>query len=142
MGQVKKVGGRDLVVWLEDQTGNGVVAGFTIGRCSAYMAELWGAFVGLKLTYSKGYKIELLLDAKVVAENILDPNTVSTDCRRLMQHIRRILQMDYEVRVYHVYRRVYHVYREANGCADALTNMGCDHDPYKVFYEQQHPLLI
>lgn len=47
-----------------------------IGRCGAYMAEIWGAFVGLKLTYSKGYKIELLLEAKVVAENILDPNTV------------------------------------------------------------------
>jgi len=37
------------------------------------MAELWGTFVGLKLTYSKGYSIEFLLDAKVVAENILDP---------------------------------------------------------------------
>lgn len=52
-----------------------------------------------------------------------------------MQHIRRILQTDCEV-------RVCHVYREANGCADAFINMECDHDPYMVFYEQQHPLLI
>jgi len=94
------------------------------------MAELSGAFVGSKLTYSKGYKIELLLDAKVVTENIIDPNTVSTDWWRLVQHIRRILQMDCEVRVCHC-----HAYHEANGCADAFTNMECNHDPYMVFYE-------
>lgn len=37
----------------------------------------------------------------------------------LVSKIRRLLQSDWEV-------KIYHVYREANKCADVLANMGCD----------------
>jgi hypothetical protein len=40
--------------------------------------------------------------------------------------------MDWEV-------KICHSYREANACADALANLGCDHDPGLHMYDQCPP---
>ncbi|GAU22367.1 hypothetical protein TSUD_106950 [Trifolium subterraneum] len=48
---------------------------------------------------------------------------------RLIQEIRRLLVMDWEV-------RICHSYRESNACVDALANLGCDHESGKRVYEQ------
>ncbi|PNX68029.1 hypothetical protein L195_g063792, partial [Trifolium pratense] len=41
---------------------------------------------------------------------------------RIIQEIRRLIGMDWEV-------KICHSYRESNAFADALANLGCDHEP-------------
>jgi len=45
-----------------------------------------------------------------------------------LQHIARLLEMDWEV-------TVCHSYHEANKCVDALANMGCDGGEFLIIYE-------
>jgi hypothetical protein len=53
---------------------------------------------------------------------------------RLIQEIRKLLALDWEV-------KVCHFYRETNICADALANMGCEHDPGLRVYDLCPPRL-
>jgi hypothetical protein len=53
---------------------------------------------------------------------------------RLIQEIRRLLALDWEV-------KVCHSYREANGCADALSNIGCEHGLGTRVYDLCPPRL-
>ena len=62
--------------------------------------------------------VELNVDSLVVAKTLLDEEDVSPISRSLVQNIRRLLEMVWEV-------KVQHSYREANTCADALANIGC-----------------
>lgn len=49
--------------------------------------------------------------------------------RCLIQEIRRLLALEWEV-------KIWHSYREANSCADALANMCFEHAPGLRVYEQ------
>ncbi|PNX78219.1 ribonuclease H [Trifolium pratense] len=51
---------------------------------------------------------------------------------KIIQEIRRLLAMDWEVNICYSYRK-------ANDCADALANLGCNHDPGLRVYEQCPP---
>jgi ribonuclease HI len=99
------------------------IGGFSknLGRCNAYLAELWGVYEGLCLARNLGAtKLKVLVDSSVVNNTLNGPNKGSVVGWRLIQEIRRLLALDWEV-------KVCHSYREANGCADALANMGCEH---------------
>ena len=108
------------------------ICGFSkgLGACSAYVAELWGVFEGLKLALSHGFlRVELLVDSQVVVNTISFAKGGSPTGRTLVQNIRRLLELDWEV-------KICHSYREANYCADALANLACDGGFTMISYEQ------
>ncbi|MCH79274.1 putative non-LTR retroelement reverse transcriptase [Trifolium medium] len=101
-----------------------------LGCCNSYLAELWGVLDGLTFAFDRGHKkIELHTDSCVVVQTLQSGREGSVVGWRLIQQIRRMLAMDWEV-------RICHSYREANYCADALANMGCEHESGKRVYEQ------
>jgi ribonuclease HI len=107
-----------------------------LGRCSAYIAELWGVFEGLRLARERGIsKINVQVDSRVVVQTLNSSNLGSVLGWRLIQEIRHLLSLDWEI-------LVCHSYREANACADALANMGCDHGPELRVYDQCPASLI
>jgi hypothetical protein len=61
--------------------------------------------------------VELHIDSLVVARNITDNKSSSIIGKSLVERIRRLLELDWEV-------VVRHSYREANFCADVLANHG------------------
>jgi ribonuclease HI len=101
-----------------------------LGRCSAYIAELWGVLEGLRLARASGIsKLQVHVDSQVVVHTINNTKDGSFVGWRLIKEIRRMLELDWEV-------KVCHSYREANACADALANLGCNHGPELRTYEQ------
>jgi ribonuclease HI len=100
-----------------------------IGKCSAYMAELWGVYEGLRYVRRLGFQaIEVEIDSSLVV-NILNSNKIGSIMgSSLVAKIRRLLQMDCEV-------VVRHSYRETNRCADALADFGCSLHTNICFYE-------
>jgi hypothetical protein len=62
-------------------------------------------------------------------------NQIIINCWRLIQEIRQLLSLDWEIIVCHSYRK-------ANACADALANMGCEHGPELRVYDQCPASLI
>jgi ribonuclease HI len=100
-----------------------------LGRCNAYLAELWGVYEGLCLARSFGAaKLQVQVDSSVVAHTLNSSNGGSIIGWRLIKEIYRLLALDWEV-------KVCHSYREANACADALANMGCEHGPGLRLYD-------
>jgi hypothetical protein len=71
--------------------------------------------------------VELHIDSLVVARNITDNKSSSIIGKSLVERIRRLLELDWEV-------VVRHSYREANFCADALANHGCLMENDSVFF--------
>jgi ribonuclease HI len=111
-----------------------------LGCCTAYIAELWGIYDGLCLARNMGVtKVQAHVDSKVVVQTLNSTNGGSVVGWRLVQEIRRLMALDWEI-------KVCHSYREANVCADALANMGCDHDPglqiYNLCPSSLRPLLV
>jgi hypothetical protein len=72
--------------------------------------------------------VELNVDSLIVGKTLLDEEDVSPISRSLVQKIRRLLQMAWEV-------KVQHSYRETNTCADALANIGCSMGSTLMIYE-------
>jgi ribonuclease HI len=100
-----------------------------VGSCSAFMAELWGVLEGLKYARSLGLQmIELNVDSLAVVHVITTGITTSSIGFAMVKRIRRLLEMDWEV-------HISHSYREANQCADALANMGCELSCNIVFFD-------
>jgi ribonuclease HI len=99
-----------------------------IGLCSAFVAELWGVYEGLKLVYRLGFKnVELEVDSEAVVGVIKSGCTMSYGGSTLLKRIWKLLEKDWKV-------EISHVYREANNCADALANIGCSHAFNFEFY--------
>lgn len=93
-----------------------------VGVSSAYLAELWGVYEGLKLAKSKGYlRLELQLDSKTVADSLNIGNQGSHNGWSLLRNIRSLLSPDFGV-------KFIHIYREANEGADFFANIGCNLD--------------
>jgi len=87
-----------------------------IGRSSAPMAELWGAYYGLYLAWErKSSHIELEVDSEIVVgflkTGISDHHPLSF----LVRLCHGFISKDWRV-------RIFHVYREANRFADGLAN--------------------
>ncbi|MCH79377.1 putative non-LTR retroelement reverse transcriptase [Trifolium medium] len=94
----------------------------SIGICNAFIAELWGVFEGLKYARSLGYNaIDLNVDSMIVVQAIRTGKTRSILGHNLVKNIMRLMRLDWDV-------TINHVYREANYCVDALANFGCSLD--------------
>jgi len=105
-----------------------------LGCCSAYIAELWGVFEGLKIASSCGIqKLDLHVDSSAVVSTITSTKGGSAEAWSLLQNIRKLLGLNWEV-------RIRHSYREANASADALANMACEGGFFFILYE--HCLFI
>jgi ribonuclease HI len=100
-----------------------------LGKCNAFIAELWGVLEGLRCAKRMGFtSVELHVDSLVVVNTITKGQDINSMGRNIVQRIRQLLQMEWEV-------KVQHSYREANNCADALANMGCRMGHGMMFYE-------
>jgi ribonuclease HI len=85
--------------------------------------ELWGVFDGLCLARDKGAtKAMMHVDSSVVVHTLNSTSGGSVVGWCLIQEIRRLLALDWKI-------KVCHSYREANACADVLANMGSEHGP-------------
>ena len=85
-----------------------------LGDCSITMAELWGAYIGLKLAYQLGVRrVTLEMDSTCAIRLI----TARTDAQHtgfwLVRAIKDLMAKDWEV-------VPLHTYLEANHCADGL----------------------
>ncbi|MCH87362.1 ribonuclease H protein [Trifolium medium] len=108
------------------------ISGFSknLEVCSAYVAELWGVFEGLKIARARGFrKIELQVDSQVVVNTLATDRSGSSDGWTLVHNIKRLLELDWEVSILH----------EANSVADALANLACLSDGDMVVYESCPP---
>jgi ribonuclease HI len=97
------------------------IGGFSksVGRCSAFIAELWGVLEGLRYVKRLGFtKIELNIDSEAVVRVVQTGRSQSVAGSVLVEQIYKMMSLDWEV-------EVRHTYREANKCADALANYGC-----------------
>jgi ribonuclease HI len=84
------------------------------------MAELWGAWVGLKLVWDLGHcRIDVRMDAQGLVKLLnkeVDARSVGWSiCKRIW----KLLELDWEV-------RIRHTYRESNLCAGLLAHEGCN----------------
>ena len=108
---------------LRDNMGSWI-AGFTRnnGICSSVTAELWAAYIGLQLTWDRGYrKVILESDSRVVI-GLMQGDTPSMDRNyTLTMQIRDMLERDWEI-------QTVHIFREANCVADWLANYGLSRD--------------
>ncbi|PNX57174.1 ethylene responsive transcription factor 1b [Trifolium pratense] len=73
-------------------------------------------------------------DSRIVVQTLNNTKNGSVMGWRLIKEIRRLLALKWEI-------KVCHSYREANACADALANMGCEHDHGLQIYDQCHVSL-
>jgi ribonuclease HI len=100
-----------------------------LGECSIEMAELWGAWEGLKLAWELGFKhVELRLDALHVVKMLTKEKPATTFGWNICNRIWATLERDWEV-------RICHTYREGNSCADSLAHIGCSLGTNVIFYE-------
>jgi ribonuclease HI len=100
-----------------------------VGLCSAFVAELWGAFEGLRCARRMGFvNIEMELDSAAVVQVLKDRRVSSYSASALVKQIWQLLDLDWNV-------TISHTYREANKCADALANLGCSLSYDLIFYD-------
>ncbi|GAU46467.1 hypothetical protein TSUD_402340 [Trifolium subterraneum] len=107
------------------------IGGFAkhVGSCSAFVAELWGVLEGLNYAWKLGFKkVELEIDSAIVVDAVNSGETNSAMGIALIRSIRRIIALNWNV-------KVYHSYRESNLCADAFANLGCALDENIVFFD-------
>jgi ribonuclease HI len=100
-----------------------------LGPCSAFVAELWGIFEGMKLAKSRNIpRLEVQVDSTAVLQCLSSANNGSIRGRSLVRKIQGLMEQDIEV-------QFKHVYREANKVADWLANLGCTLANGSIFYE-------
>lgn len=122
--------GRGGIIRGSDSEGLGGFAK-SIGVCSAYMVELWGLYEGLRYARILGFQaIELNVDSLVVVNARTQNERGSPMGRSLVEKIRRMIDLEWEV-------VVKHSYFEANQCADALANYGCSLSGDISFFESR-----
>ncbi|MCI17930.1 putative non-LTR retroelement reverse transcriptase, partial [Trifolium medium] len=101
-----------------------------LGNCYAYVAELWGVVEGLKYAWSRGFKkVELNVDSIAVVQVLNEGGTCSALGFSLVKQIQRLVNLDWEI-------KVSHLYREANQCADGLATMGCSLQGCTLYFEE------
>jgi len=77
----------------------------SLGLCSAHVAELWGVLEGLRYARSLDFRrVELHVDSVAVVKILNSGGYGTSDGRSLVMKIRRMLDMDWEVVVNHIYR--------------------------------------
>lgn len=113
------------------------VRGFTkhLGLTTAFVAELWGVYEGLKMTRELGLsKLVVHLDSLTVVQSITRNEDGNSAGYMLLKNICDLIGMDWEV-------WVTHIYREGNRSADILANLGCNPGTQHLEFEQVPPCL-
>jgi ribonuclease HI len=106
-----------------------------VGRCSVFVAELWGVYEGLKYVKNMGFTaVEVNVDSLAVVEALKRKTKSNVTGGALINRIRQIMNLDWEV-------DVQHAYRESNQCADALANEGCSLCEETQFFEECPPQM-
>jgi ribonuclease HI len=106
-----------------------------VGRCNAFVAELWGVLEGLRCVRMLGFKkVELNIDSASVVQVLKLRKFHSLTGITVVQQIWKLLDWDWEI-------EISHSYREANKCADALANVGCSLGREILFYDVCPPFL-
>jgi L1 cell adhesion molecule like protein len=81
------------------------------------ISELWGILEGLRLAWRLGFRrVELGSDSLSGIKRLSGEESNISEGWSMLKHIRRLLQMEWDV-------KVCHTYREANRCADALAHI-------------------
>lgn len=89
-----------------------------------------GVLEGLQLAKLKGFpKVELQIDSQAAVMSIKGRNVGSSNGRRLITTIRKLMA-DFEG------TRVVHIYQDVNMCTDALTNTAYDSEVDFVMFNQ------
>ncbi|GAU29740.1 hypothetical protein TSUD_392290 [Trifolium subterraneum] len=120
---------------LETLMGSGLVVFRGIWGGVMLILRSFGEFLMAlsSLMHERGYKkIELHIDSNVVVQTLHSARDGSVVGWRIIQEIRRLFALDWDV-------KICHSYRETNVCVDALANLGCDHGPGLRVYEQYPP---
>jgi ribonuclease HI len=100
-----------------------------VGICSAFVAELWGVYEGLRYAYRLGFRmVELHIDSEAVVRVLTKRSSLSSVGSSLLKQIWHMLERDWVV-------EISHTYREANKCADVLANLGCSMVYDVVFFD-------
>jgi hypothetical protein len=76
-------------------------------------------------------KVQVHIDSCVVVQTLNSTNGGSVIGWCLVQEIRRLLALEWKIKVCHSYQK-------ANVCADAFANMRCDYGPGFRRYAQCH----
>ncbi|KAK7267371.1 hypothetical protein RIF29_20042 [Crotalaria pallida] len=104
-----------------------------LGSCSAFVAELWGVLQIIRLAHRKGFtSISLQFDSQSVASILQGAHLGNTSGYSIVTQIRKLLHLPWQV-------SVQHIYREANKCADAMANIGCNSDWGISFFDNPPP---
>jgi ribonuclease HI len=100
-----------------------------LGHTSAYMTELWGVYEGLQLARRRNIeKVEVQIDSQVLVHNLQNGHNGNIVECALMQRVKSLLELSWEV-------RITHVFREVNRCTDVLANIGSKGQHDIVFFE-------
>ncbi|GAU36430.1 hypothetical protein TSUD_19650 [Trifolium subterraneum] len=94
-----------------------------VGVCTAFVAELFLYARSLGFT-----AVESNIDSIVVVSAIKNGRKSSSIGKSLVKQIRRSLELDWDI-------KIVHVYRESNKCVDALANIGCTLDCEVIHYD-------
>jgi ribonuclease HI len=95
-----------------------------IGVCDALHAEMWGMYLGLEMAWRE--KIPQLIvesDSKILIDMVTENCKFSGSVPILVQRIRKLLALDWQV-------RFRHTWREGNRCADWLANFSFSLDSF------------
>jgi ribonuclease HI len=106
-----------------------------VGKCNAFVAELWGVLEGLRCVRRMGFsKVEINIDSVSVVQLLQQRNLHSMSGGTVTRQIWKLLDLNWDI-------EITHSYREANKCADALANVGCSLGRDIVFYDVCPPFL-
>lgn len=95
------------------------IKGFTynMGVCTAFIAELWAVYRGLRMAWDTGCtRVMLKIDSQAVCQVLLGGNLHVLAAANLLFNCKELLSRNWDV-------SVIHAYREANRVADCLANL-------------------
>ncbi|XP_016178430.1 uncharacterized protein LOC107620837 [Arachis ipaensis] len=99
--------------WVMDFTRN-------LGVCSAYMAELWGLYLGLEMAWTLGFrKVKIEIDSQAVINSVTQNRKFLDDGSMLYCRIQELMERNWTI-------NMVHTYRETNACADWLANFSLE----------------
>lgn len=95
-----------------------------IGVCDALHAEMWGMYLGLEMAWREHIpQLIVESDSKILIDMVTENCKFSGSVPILVQRIRKLLVLDWQV-------RFRHTWREGNRCADWLANFSFSLDSF------------
>ncbi|KAH9680935.1 hypothetical protein KPL71_026743 [Citrus sinensis] len=116
-GAAKKTGEASAGGLLRDHNGAWVAGfGMNIGSCSVTVAELWGLYQGLNISWQNGIRwLQVEVDSICILRLVTTPMITTNELSPLIKSIKDLISRSWCI-------TINHVYREANFAADFLAN--------------------